>query len=67
MVLNLLLLSRIPVVLARLRTGPHIDGNLCGINGKSCGDRVNLILVLVLLSGVSSYWHISLIAVGGIA
>ena len=40
MVLNLLLQSRMPVVrmpvvLARLRTGPQIDGNLCGMNGKT--------------------------------
>ena len=35
MVLNLLLLSRLPVVLARLRTDSQIDGNLCGINGKT--------------------------------
>ena len=35
MVLNLLLQSRMPVVLARKRTGPRIDGNLCGINGKT--------------------------------
>ena len=35
MVLNLLLQSRMPVVLARLRTGPQIDGNLCGIIGKT--------------------------------
>ena len=34
-VLNLLLQSRMPVVLARLRTGPQIDGKLCGINGKT--------------------------------
>ena len=26
---------RMPVVLARLRTGPQMDGNLCGINGKT--------------------------------
>ena len=35
MVLNLLLQSRMPVVLARLRTDLQIDGNLCGINGKT--------------------------------
>ena len=35
LVLNLLLQSRMPVVLARLRTGPQIDGDLCGINGKT--------------------------------
>ena len=35
MVLNLLLQSRMPVVLARLRTGPQLDENLCGINGKT--------------------------------
>ena len=35
MVLNLLLQSRMPVVLARLRTDPQIDGNLGGINGKT--------------------------------
>ena len=27
--------SRMPVVLARLRTGPQIDRNLCGIDGKT--------------------------------
>ena len=32
MVLNLLLQSCMPVVLTRLRTGPQIHGNLCGIN-----------------------------------
>ena len=26
---------RMPVVLAQLRTGPQIDGYLCGINGKT--------------------------------
>ena len=26
---------RMPVVLARLRTGSQIDKNLCGINGKT--------------------------------
>ena len=36
MVLNLLLQSRMPVVLARLRTDPQIDGNLGGINRKNC-------------------------------
>ena len=36
MSLNRLLQSRMPVVLARLRTGPHqIDGNLCGIIGET--------------------------------
>ena len=25
----------LPVVLARLRTGLQIDGNLCGINGRT--------------------------------
>ena len=35
MVLSLLLQSRMPVMLARLRSGPQIDGNLCGINGKT--------------------------------
>ena len=35
MVLNLLLQFRMLVVSARLRTGPQIDGNLCGINGKT--------------------------------
>ena len=35
MVLNLLLQSRMPVVLARLRTDPQIDGNLGGINRKT--------------------------------
>ena len=35
MVLNLLLQSGMPVVLARLRTDPQIDGNLGGINGKT--------------------------------
>ena len=35
MVLNLLLQFRMPVVLARLRTGPQIEGNVCGINGKT--------------------------------
>ena len=28
------IIVRMPVVLARLRTGPQIDGNLCGIKGK---------------------------------
>ena len=32
---ELLLQFRMPVVLARLRTGPQLDGNLCGINGKT--------------------------------
>ena len=32
MFLNLLLQLRVPVVLARLRTGQQIDGNLCRIN-----------------------------------
>ena len=36
MVLNLLLQSRMPVVLARLRNGPLIDRNLCGTNEKNC-------------------------------
>ena len=35
MALNLLLQSRMPVVLGRLRTGPQIDVSLCGINGKT--------------------------------
>ena len=35
MVLNLLVHSRKPVVLAQLRTGPQIDGNLCEINRKT--------------------------------
>ena len=35
MVLNFLSQSRKPDVLARLRTGPQIDGNLCGMNGKT--------------------------------
>ena len=30
-----LLQSRIPVVLARLRPDPQIDGNLCGMNEKT--------------------------------
>ena len=30
-----LLQSSTPFVLARLRTGPQIDGNLCEINGKT--------------------------------
>ena len=34
-VLNLVLHYRMPVVLARLRNGPQIDENLCGINGKT--------------------------------
>ena len=34
MVKNLLLHFYMPAVLARLRTGPQIDGNLCGRNGK---------------------------------
>ena len=34
MVLNLLLQSRMPVVLARLRTDPQIDGNLGGNKQK---------------------------------
>ena len=33
--LNLLLQSRMPVVLARLKTDPQIDGNLGGINRKT--------------------------------
>ena len=32
---ELLLQSRMPVVLARLRTDPQIDGNLGGINRKT--------------------------------
>ena len=39
MVLNLLLQSRMPVVLARLRTDPQIDGNLGGINEKLLEDE----------------------------
>ena len=35
MVLNLVLQSRMPAVLARLRTGPQIDGNLSGMNGRT--------------------------------
>ena len=35
MVLNLLLQSRMPVELAQLRSGPQVDGNFCGINGKT--------------------------------
>ena len=35
MVLNVLLQFRMPAGLARLRTGPQIDGNLCGMNGKT--------------------------------
>ena len=38
MVLNFLLQSRMPAVLARLRTGPQIDGNLCGMNGRTLED-----------------------------
>ena len=34
-VLNLLLQSCMPAVLARLRTDSQMDGNLCGINGKT--------------------------------
>ena len=30
-----LLQSRMPAVLARLRTGPQICGNLCGMNGRT--------------------------------
>ena len=37
--LNLLLQSLMPVVLARLRTDSQIDGNLCGINGKTAEDK----------------------------
>ena len=33
--LSLILQSRMPAVLARLRTGQQIDGNLCGMNGKT--------------------------------
>ena len=36
MVLNLLLQSRMPVALARLRTDPQIDGNLGGNKQKNC-------------------------------
>ena len=35
MVLNRSLQSRLPAVLARLRTGPQIGGNLCGMNGRT--------------------------------
>ena len=35
MVLNLLLQSRMPAVLARLRTGPQVDRNLYGMNGRT--------------------------------
>ena len=35
MVLNRLLQSGMPAVLARLRTGPQIDENLCGMNGRT--------------------------------
>ena len=31
----IILQSHMPVVSARLRTGPQIDGNLCGLNGKT--------------------------------
>ena len=34
-VLNLLLQSRMPAVLERLKTGPQIDGNLCGMNERA--------------------------------
>ena len=27
--------SRMPAVLALLQTGTHVDGNLCGMNGKT--------------------------------
>ena len=33
--MNLLLQSRMPAVLALLRTSPQIDGNLCGMNGRT--------------------------------
>ena len=33
-VLNVVLLLLMPAVLARLRTGQQIDGNLCGMNGR---------------------------------
>ena len=39
MVLNLLLQSRMPTVLAWLRTGPQLDGNLCGINERLLEDE----------------------------
>ena len=35
MVLNLLLQPRMPAMLARLRTVPQVDENLCGINGRT--------------------------------
>ena len=35
MILNRLLQSRMPVVLALLKTGPQIDENLCEMNGKT--------------------------------
>ena len=34
-VLNVVLLLLMPAVLARLRTGQQIDGNLCGMNGRT--------------------------------
>ena len=35
MALNLLLPFLMPAMLAWLRTGPQIDGNLCGMNGRT--------------------------------